>query len=92
LELDPVTDAAVLDSCFVTADSLEALRVGDYQRFLESRMQRLISLERAFMMVKGVVPYASDVPEVSAIDVEDSVPLSEAVSVTDLPEWEAHGH
>lgn len=77
LSLDPDTDRKILASHYITDDAWQALADSDHRGFVERRIETLIELEHKFMEQKGVVKPKSDQPTASAIDVEDTVPLSE---------------
>ncbi len=79
LALDPATQRDILDSHHVSAAAWEALSRGDHRAFVEERIRTLIALERSFMAEKNVNPPTTDSPALSAIDVEDEVPLSDDV-------------
>lgn len=68
----------VLSSHYISDTAIKALEADDHRMFVEERTKTLISLEREFMVEKGVSLPKSDQPAPSAIDVEDEVPLSEA--------------
>ena len=81
LALDPAISEKVLSSHHVSFAALTALAAGDHRAFVEERTKTLITLERAFMAEKGVLPPKSDQPAPSATDVEDQVPLSDGIDV-----------
>jgi hypothetical protein len=83
--LDPIAHRDVLLSYHISPEAFDALLRDDHKEFINVRTRDLIALERSFMATNEVSAYASDQPEVSAIDVEDAVPLSEAIANTDLP-------
>jgi hypothetical protein len=77
LALDPTAQRDILDSHHVSALAWDALSKGDHRLFVEERIKSLVALERRFMAEKHVVPPTKDSPALSAIDVEDDVPLSD---------------
>ena len=79
--LDPVLGREVLLSHYISEEAWRALIKGDHQTFVEERIKTLMALEREFMKEKGVTPPKSDQPALSAIDVEDQVPLREGADV-----------
>jgi hypothetical protein len=78
LGLEPSVRSQVLASHFITEEAWQALARNDHRGFIEERITTLMALERAFMVEKGVRPPKSDQPALSAIDVEDQVPLSDS--------------
>lgn len=77
--VDPLTGMAILQSHYITESAWHALNNGEHGRFIEERIQALMAAEREFMREKGVVPPALGSVALSAIDVEDEVPLTEEV-------------
>jgi hypothetical protein len=80
LALGPRTSEEILRSHHISDEALQALVEGDHARFVTERSQTLMTLERAFMVEKGVKPPISNQAAASAIDVEDQAPLSETAS------------
>lgn len=90
VELNPVDDPDILESIFVNSKAWSALAIdGDDRQFIRLREQTLMDLEIEFMERVGVTPYSKRKATLSAIDVEDAVPLSDAAPVVDLPGWDA---
>lgn len=67
----------VLDSHHISTKAMDALKADDHAAFVKERIKTLMQIERAFMKEKGVIPYKSDQPAPSAMDVEDDAPLSD---------------
>jgi len=79
LNLDARDRNAILESHYISEEAWQALARSDHGGFIEERMKTLMALERQFMEGKGVHPPKSDQAALSAIDIEDQVPLSENV-------------
>src|ERR1017187_5488066 len=79
LGLDPAVRSQVLTSHYISEEAWQALVRNDHRGFIEERIRSLMALERTFMEQKGVRPPKSDQPALSAIDVEDQVPLSDSL-------------
>lgn len=77
LELNEDVREEVLASHFINNVAWKGLLNGDHRLFVEERIRTLMALERQFMEEKGVTAPKSDLPALSAIDIEDQVPLSE---------------
>lgn len=67
----------ILASHFINDVAWQALLNSDHRQFVEERIRTLMALEHQFMEEKGVTAPKSDQPALSAIDIEDQVPLSE---------------
>jgi hypothetical protein len=79
LSLNSATRAEVLHSHYISEEAWQGLVSGDHRMFVEERTKTLMALERTFMDEKGVVQPKSEHAALSAIDVEDKVPLSDGV-------------
>jgi hypothetical protein len=85
LNLDSSHRSAVLESHYISEQAWLALAQNDHGGFIEERIKTLMALERQFMVDKGVHPPKSDQPALSAIDIEDQVPLSDEFDFTSSP-------
>jgi hypothetical protein len=74
---DPGWRQNFLESHQISQEAWTALLQEDHRSFIEKRMATLMALERQFMTEKGVTPPTSTEPALSAIDVEDEVPLND---------------
>jgi hypothetical protein len=84
VRVTPLTGAEILESHYITTSAWKALNDGDHTKFIEERIMTLMTAERDFMEEKGVVPPKSSLAALSAIDVEDEVPLSDDVGDDDF--------
>lgn len=74
---NPGLREVVLRSHHISEQAWLALVQGNHKGFVLERTKTLRDLELRFMAEKGVVPPKSDQPALSAIDVEEQVPLSD---------------